>query len=1160
MDLPLLIVFLGTAVLVPWCCAFSVDVDTPTIFKVQTQSFGGSVAQTENSVLVGAPLQKGQVNETGKIYQCAYISGGCREIHIQRPADAVNMSLGLSLVAQNSQVLVCGPTVHRACGKNMYVNGYCFLLNQNLQKLQHFPETLPECTVRPTDIVFLIDGSGSISAPDFERMKVFVSEIIRRLSGRNTRFALMQFSDEFREHFNFNSHDPAQLVMDIDQIRGWTHTATAINKVVKELFTSRKGSRIGATKILIVITDGEKTDNTPYSQVIPEANRIGIIRYAIGVGTAFSSNKAIQELKDIASEPDTEHVFTVYNFNALNGIQDQLQDKIFAIEGTQSQSSSSFQLEMSQEGFSALLTPEGTFLGAVGAYDWSGGVFLYQNSSRNSHFINVSGTAEDMSNAYLGYSSQPVQLNGRRGFVVGAPRYDYVGKVVLFESDAWRGGWLLKAEAVGEQVGSYFGATICSVDLDQDTNTDLVLVGAPMYYDGVAGGRVYVCYFKKEALQCSPALKGVAGHIFARFGASVAEMGDITGDGWTDVAIGAPMEDEDVGALYIFSGKRTSIVPKYIQRIEGLRFSGGFLYFGQAVSGGTDLTLDGLKDIAVGQQGQVLLLRTRPVLLVRVSIEFQPALIPISVFDCHGPESLGREASTAEVCFTVSAATGHALGEMLSDLQYSLALDFERMKIRASFQSKSAVLSAGFPIGLEQKCEYHSVQLPVCVEDTLAPISLRLNYTLKGRPIPNVKGLRPILSKDSQQIYIAQLPFEKNCGSDGNCEDNLQTSFTFSGLGTLVVGQTPELNVTASIWNHGEDSYSTTLSFFYPAGVSYRKVTFLQGSRKVVSVKCHSVPASEEDANRNTTCNVNHPIFWSGGEAIFVATFDVSPDVDLGDNLQVMARANSENGGRITKDMVHQADLPVKYAVYIVVTTIEDSTKYVNFTASQEEASRSIEHRYEVKNLRERRIPFSVTFQIPVKLKGIQVWNVSQVIPSEPQLTKCVLERETTGVKDFPGQKDPPLLDCSVASCKVIRCDVPLLELRKKPLEFRIKGDFSFQWASQIQQKKITLVSSAKISYDEKKYTEKEGFSQSQVQTVVERIEIYNYVPVIVGSTIGGLVLLAVLAAVLYKIGFFKRHYKQMMNDDGAGDETTSPPNPTQEGTDSSPPSQGTVY
>uniref|UniRef100_A0A670YNM0 Integrin subunit alpha X n=1 Tax=Pseudonaja textilis TaxID=8673 RepID=A0A670YNM0_PSETE len=186
-------------------------------------------------VLVGAPFETGQVNEVGKLYQCTYPLGDCKEISIQRPRDAFNMSFGLTLVAQNDQVLVCGPTVHRACGENTYVNGYCFLLLDGSFKYMPAPLSVylpPECTRHPTDIAFLIDGSSSISEEDFEKMKRFVSEVIKNLSGRDTLFALMQFSGNFREHFNFNSQDSAQLVMKVKQLYGWTKTATAIRKVV----------------------------------------------------------------------------------------------------------------------------------------------------------------------------------------------------------------------------------------------------------------------------------------------------------------------------------------------------------------------------------------------------------------------------------------------------------------------------------------------------------------------------------------------------------------------------------------------------------------------------------------------------------------------------------------------------------------------------------------------------------------------------------------------------------------------------------------------------------------------------------------------------------------------------------------------------------------
>lgn len=43
------------------------------------------------------------------------------------------------------------------------------------------------------------------------------------------------------------------------------------------------------------------------------------------------------------------------------------------------------------------------------------------------------------------------------------------------------------------QIGSYFGASLCSVDMDRDGSTDLVLIGAPHYYEHTRGGQVSVC-------------------------------------------------------------------------------------------------------------------------------------------------------------------------------------------------------------------------------------------------------------------------------------------------------------------------------------------------------------------------------------------------------------------------------------------------------------------------------------------------------------------------------------------------------------------------------------------------------------------------------------------------------------------------------------------
>nr|XP_042700266.1 integrin alpha-D-like isoform X3 [Chrysemys picta bellii]XP_042700267.1 integrin alpha-D-like isoform X3 [Chrysemys picta bellii]XP_042700268.1 integrin alpha-D-like isoform X3 [Chrysemys picta bellii]XP_042700269.1 integrin alpha-D-like isoform X3 [Chrysemys picta bellii]XP_042700270.1 integrin alpha-D-like isoform X3 [Chrysemys picta bellii]XP_042700271.1 integrin alpha-D-like isoform X3 [Chrysemys picta bellii] len=1103
-PLPLLI-YLCT-VLAP-SRGFSVDVEVPITFKEAAVGFGQSVVQFGSAgaggLLVGAPLQTGEVNETGKVYKCDPGSRRCQEIPIQRPPDAVNMSLGLSLAARDSNLLVCGPTVHRACGENMYVNGYCFLLDQSLQQLRRIPDTLAECPRRATDIALLIDGSGSIRPYDFGKMKTFLSEIMKRFRSADTQFALMQYSDEFKQHFDFSqyrrSRNPDSLVRLVEQLRGTTHTASAIRKVVRELFTSRKGARDEATKVLIVITDGEKyEDPLSYSDAVPEAERAGIIRYAIGVGQAFSSAAAQRELQEIASQPSNEHVFRVDNFDALQGIQSQLQEKIFAIEGTQSQSGSSFQLEMSQEGFSSLLSPDGPVLGAVGAYDWSGGIYLYGSSGEPS-FINVSRTSTDMNDAYLGYSSQVITANGQSSYVVGAPRYQHAGKVVLFSRDTKGGEWTNRSEVFGEQIGSYFGGTLCAVDLDRDGNTDLVLIGAPMFYTPLNGGRVYNCLINWPGLQkmtliCSKTLQGQTGQAFGRFGASMSEIGDISGDGQTDVAIGAPMENDNRGALYIFHGGKGGLSPQYRQRIEGSLFPSRLHYFGQAVSGGTDLTGDGLPDIAVGAQGQILLLRSRPVLRVRVSISFQPPTIPTAAFNCQEQEQLNTKASTANVCFTVTKSTMDSLGNGISStIHYSLSLDPGRTKIRAAFDSTGSVLSRELRLGIEKKCETYQIKLPLCPEDTLTPITLRLNYTLTGEPIAAAGRLRPILSEDSALVSAGSLPFGKDCGSDKVCTDELQISFNFSGLSTLVVGITPELTTTVSIQNRGENSYSTGVQFFYPAALSYRRVLLLQSNRRAMAVKCSSAVGSEEQTQRNSTCHINHPIFWSGAEAVFVATFDVFSEADLEYRLQITAKASSDNGGPTTERMIHRAELPVKYGIFIILTSLEESTKYVNFSTEEAGTSVPVTHR------------------------------------CEPELAQCASEAETPGSKDFVKQmSERPLLDCSVATCKKIRCRIASLEMQQ-PLEFMIKGNVSFQWVSQTQQQKVSLVSEARIEYEEKKYTQKEGFVQRQVQTVVERSEAYNYLPIIVGSSVGGLVLLALITAALYKFGFFKRQYKQRL-------------------------------
>lgn len=105
-----------------------------------------------------------------------------------------------------------------------------------------------------------------------------------------------------------------------------------------------------------------------------------------------------------------------------------------------------------------------------------------------------SNSKED--DSYLGYSSISGDFNGDgvQDVAVGMPRGSgLLGKVLIFS-------WNLTniQNITGEQIGAYFGYSLCTVDVDGDKLDDLI-VGAPMYTEKnnegkYEHGRVYIIY------------------------------------------------------------------------------------------------------------------------------------------------------------------------------------------------------------------------------------------------------------------------------------------------------------------------------------------------------------------------------------------------------------------------------------------------------------------------------------------------------------------------------------------------------------------------------------------------------------------------------------------------------------------------------------------
>ncbi|KAG8442862.1 hypothetical protein GDO86_011610 [Hymenochirus boettgeri] len=175
------------------------------------------------------------------------------------------------------------------------------------------------------DIVFLLDGSWSIGTENFKTMQNFLYTLINGFDvGQDKiRIALVQYSDNARTEFYLNSYshkeDVLQYIQTLKYKGGGTKTGLSLEFMLKNHFTESAGSRAkeGVPQIAVVITDGQAQDNIREPAI--EVKNAGIILYAVGIKDAV-----LTELNEIASDPDDKHVYSVADFNALQGISQNM--------------------------------------------------------------------------------------------------------------------------------------------------------------------------------------------------------------------------------------------------------------------------------------------------------------------------------------------------------------------------------------------------------------------------------------------------------------------------------------------------------------------------------------------------------------------------------------------------------------------------------------------------------------------------------------------------------------------------------------------------------------------------------------------------------------------------------------------------------------------
>jgi hypothetical protein len=262
--------------------------------------------------------------------------------------------------------------------------------------------------------------------------------------------------------------------------------------------------------------------------------------------------------------------------------------------------------DVNGDGFSDVIV--GAYLYDNGEAD-EGRAFVFHGSAAGLSTTPAWTAESNQAGALFGTSvstAGDVNGDGFSDVIVGANLYDniqgnegwafayYGSESGLATTAAWT--------AESNQSDAYFGFSVATAgDVNGDGFSD-VICGAPFYGNEQGEGGAFVYHGSAGGLVTAPAWTAEANQTFAEFGTSVATAGDVNGDGFSDVVVGAIKYDNgetDEGRAFAYNGSAAGLDATPDWTTESNQVGA---YFGGAVATAGDVNGDGFSDVIVGAQ------------------------------------------------------------------------------------------------------------------------------------------------------------------------------------------------------------------------------------------------------------------------------------------------------------------------------------------------------------------------------------------------------------------------------------------------------------------------------------------------------------------------------------------------------------------------------